>query len=240
MAIKEPLSGFGCALAGLRLVLKPELRHFVLIPFLINLLVFSGLIWLGLTQFEGLMGWLLPAEGWFSYLRWLLWPLFALAAVLIVFYSFTAFANLIAAPFNALLAEKVEIHLTGRRPPQNGPLWKEALPSLLSELRKMLYFLLRAIPLLILFLIPGVNLAAPFLWLLFNAWFLALEYGGYPMGNHGIRFSDQLRRLKAQRLNSLGFGAGVTLLMLIPLLNFLAMPAAVAGATLLWVRSERD
>lgn len=117
-------------------------------------------------------------------------------------------------------------------------MWREILPSLLSELRKLFYFLLRAVPLLILFLIPGINLAAPFLWLLFNAWFLALEYGDYPMGNHGIRFGDQHRWLKARRLTSLGFGAGVTLLMLIPLLNFLAMPAAVAGATLLWVKSK--
>jgi len=238
MSLKQSFSGFGCVLDGLRLVLRPELRHFVAIPFLINLLVFSGLVWLGLDQFEGFMDWILPPQGWLSYLRWLLWPLFALAAVLIVFYTFTAFANLIAAPFNALLAEKVEILLTGRRPPQTGPLWKDVLPSVFSELRKTLYFLLRAIPLLILFLIPGINLAAPFLWLLFNAWFLALEYGDYPMGNHGIRFGDQLLRLKTRRLASLGFGGGVTLLMLIPLLNFLAMPAAVAGATLFWIKSR--
>ena len=31
-------------------------------------------------------------------------------------------------------------------------------------------------------------------------------------------------------------GSGLTLLMLVPVLNFLAMPAAVAGATALWVK----
>jgi CysZ protein len=36
------------------------------------------------------------------------------------------------------------------------------------------------------------------------------------------------------RLTALGFGGGVTLLMMIPLLNFAAMPAAVVGATRLW------
>ena len=41
--------------------------------------------------------------------------------------------------------------------------------------------------------------------------------------------------MKPKRLTALGFGGGVMLMMLIPGLNFLAMPAAVAGATALWV-----
>jgi CysZ protein len=113
-------------------------------------------------------------------------------------------------------------------------LLRDFLPAILSELRKLLYFVLRAVPLLILFLIPGINIAAPFLWLAFNAWYLALEYGDYPMGNHGILFKDQHTRLKRVRLNALGFGTGLLVLMAIPGLNFLAMPAGVAGATVLW------
>jgi CysZ protein len=69
---------------------------------------------------------------------------------------------------------------------------KDLVPALLSELRKMSYFLLRAIPLLILFIIPGVNLVAPFLWIAFSAWFLALEYGDYPMANHGLAFRPNI------------------------------------------------
>jgi len=33
---------------------------------------------------------------------------------------------------------------------------------------------------------------------------------------------------------ALGFGSGVTVLTMIPVLNFVAMPAAVIGGTLLW------
>ena len=85
-------------------------------------------------------------------------------------------------------------------------LMKEILPSLLSEGRKTIYFLLRALPLLILFLIPGVNLVAPFLWMAFSAWFLALEYGDYPMANHGLLFKEQHRRLKQARFTALDKG----------------------------------
>lgn len=229
------LSGASYAGKGLRLIFRPGLRRFVLVPLVVNVVVFSGLIWLGVSQFEGLLDGLLPETGWLSFLRWVLWPLFVLALVVVIFYTFTVVANLIAAPFNGLLAERVEHLLTGRTPDGGfGSLWQELIPALRSELRKLAYFLARAIPLLILFVIPGLNLLAPVLWLLFNAWFLAVEYADFPMGNHGLGFREQHARLKKVRLPALGFGAGITLVMLVPGLNFLAMPAGVAGATAWW------
>ncbi|MES9859820.1 MAG: sulfate transporter CysZ [Candidatus Thiodiazotropha sp. LLP2] len=234
----NPVSGASYLLRGVGLLSKPGIRPFVMIPLLINVLVFSLLIWLGIDQFDQLMNRFLPDdESWLAWLRWLLWPLFAIAILLMVFYTFTVIANLIAAPFNGLLAEKVELYLGGELPTQTSgakQLMKDVLPSLLSELRKLFYFLLRAIPLLILFIIPVVNVAAPFLWLLFSAWFLALEYGDYPMANHNLTFKQQHQRLKKARMTSLAFGGGLTAMMMVPLLNFVAMPAAVAGATLFW------
>jgi CysZ protein len=236
----NPVLGFGYLIDGLKLLLKPGLKRYLLMPLLINILIFTLIGWIAIGQFEVFMDWLLPESSWWSFLRWLLWPLFALSGVLITFYTFTAVANLIAAPFNALLAERVEILLTGERPPQsNENLAATVVPAILSELKKLSYFLLRAIPLLLLFVIPVVNIAAPVLWLLFSAWFLALEYGDFPMGNHGMTFSEQHQRLKQQRLTALGFGGGVTLLMMIPIVNFAAMPAAVAGATVHWCRTRK-
>ena len=43
------------------------------------------------------------------------------------------------------------------------------------------------------------------------------------------------RRLAQRRGISLGFGGGVMIMTSIPVVNFFAMPVAVAGATLLWV-----
>ena len=59
-------------------------------------------------------------------------------------------------------------------------------------------------------------------------------HADYPMANNNLDFKAQHARLKASRLTSLGFGGGTTLLMMVPVLNFLAMPAAVAGATVYW------
>jgi CysZ protein len=160
------------------------------------------------------------------------------ALLVLVFYSFGLVANLITAPFNALLAEKVELHLTGRPLDQGGGLAKamrELVPSLFDELRKVLYALLWAIPFAGLFLIPGVNLAAPILWFLYTAWMLALQYVDYPMGNHGLQFRAMRVGLRHRRLLGLSFGAATAGMTLVPVLNFIVMPSAVAGATALWV-----
>ena len=238
-----PASGLGYLLRGVRLLARPGLRRFVVVPLLVNVLVFSGAIWAGVAAFEGFVTWMeARVPSWLQWLEWLLWPLFVLTLLVLVFYSFGLVANLIAAPFNALLAEKVELHLTGRPLSEGGGFAKamrELVPTLVDEVRKVLYSLLWAVPFLILFLIPGVNLAAPVLWFLYTAWMLALQYVDYPMGNHGFKFSAMRSGLRKRRLLGLGFGAAAAGMTLVPVLNFIVMPSAVAGATALWVGELR-
>jgi CysZ protein len=240
----NPLPGPAYLLRGLRLITRPGLRRFVAIPLAINVALFALAIWWGYGQLETGMAWLeghLPE--WLAWLEWVLVPLFVVTALLIVFFGFTAVANLVGAPFNGLLAEKVEEHLTGAVPEAGGG-WKkalaEALPSIWDEVKKVLYFIVWAIPFLLLFLVPGVNAVAPFLWMAFSAWMLAVEYADAPMGNHDLKGREMRRRLGKRRFTALGFGGAVMVMTAIPVLNFLVMPAAVAGATALWVDHLKD
>jgi CysZ protein len=241
----NPILGTRYLAEGFSLVLQPGLRLFVLLPLLVNTLLLGLMVWLGAGYFEQLMDRFLPDSSWLNWLRWLLWPLFAISLALLLFYSFTSLANLIAAPFNSLLSEKVVQRLTAETADdsQTGIDWRQLLRDIPrdigSELRKILYFLTRAVPLLILFLIPGLNLLAPFVWLAFTAWYLALEYMDYPLANQGVRFREQHQILKQGRMLMLGFGGSATLLMMVPVLNLAAMPIAVAGASALWVREIR-
>ena len=236
-------SGMHYLFEGLRLIRQPGLRRYVAIPLLVSSVFFTAAAF-GLSYWlEILINLLLGyLPGWLDWLRYLLWPLFAIAGVLIIFYSFSIMTNLIAAPFNGMLAEAVEKHLSGQPIETGGwqALAKDIVPSLLSELRKLLYFALRALPLGLLFLIPGVNLVAPFLWALFSAWMLVIEYIDYPMANHLLHFSTQRKLLRSRRFLAYGFGGGSLLLTMIPLLNFLAMPVSVAGATAMWVGELKD
>lgn len=237
--IQRPFVGATYLPRGLALIFRPGLRRFVAIPLAINVAVFALLFSLAAGEFSALVDYLTPQlPQWLVWLAWLLWALFAMTAAVLIFFTFSVVANLIAAPFNGLLAEAVERHLTGQAPPGSTSIkaaLKEAPAAIFDEVRKLGYFVKWALPLLILFLIPGINLIAPILWTLFSAWMLAVEYGDYPMGNHGLTGAEQRQRLNGNSLMALGFG-GVTLLAtMIPIFNFLVMPAAVAGATAMWV-----
>lgn len=233
------MKGAGYALTGLRWLPKSGLRRFVALPLLINIVLFGAGIWWTYGQFEYfdqvLQGWL---PTWLDWLHWLIWPIFALTVLIALFYSFSVVANLLAAPFNSLLAEQVErLAQPGNTPrPATDLNWKELILSPLAALNRLLYFIGWAIPLLLLSFVPVVNVAAPVLWVLFSAWMLALEYADYPLANRGLSFRNQRRLLRQHWPLTLGFGGIVLLLTLIPIVNFLAMPAAVIGATLMWAR----
>jgi CysZ protein len=235
------IKGFLLPFQGLRLIAQPGLRRFVLVPLLLNIAVFIGLAYLAGTYFDHFMDRWLPQQAWLEFLRWLLWILFAAVYAVAVFYSFTLIANLIGAPFNAVLAARVEERLTGRLPADaQASLLKSVGPAIGGEIGKILYFLSRALPLLVLFLVPGLNVLVSVAWLAFGFWFLAIEYADYPMGNHDLRPRQQRVRLGQAKLASLAFGAGVTVLMLIPFVQLAAMPAAVAAATRFWVEDLAD
>ena len=229
------------ALTGLKLITKPGIRRYVLVPFVLNVMTFvAGFAVLG-WSIDYALDHLLP--GWLDWLRWLLWPLFVFCALAILFFCFSVVANIISSPFNGFLAQAVERHLTGKRDetPFSYPgLARELWSALCSELRKMLYFVAWALPCLILFIIPGINVIAAPVWFLFGAWMLAVEYVDCPLGNHGQPFPEVKRRLRQRRKLALGFGSAVMGLTMFPILNFIAMPVGVAGATALYVDRIQD
>lgn len=237
--IHDFTKGFFFLFQGFTIMLQKGIRGFVVIPLIINVVIFSGAVWLAYTQYkqliESLLGWL---PSWLSWIEWILLPFFALLIMLVIYYSFSIIANFIAAPFNALLSEKVELKLRGgmSEKASSTTFIRNITKSLGSEVGKVVY-MLKWIPLLLLItFIPGVNLVAPLAWLIYGAWMYSLQYVDYPMGNHNLFMKDELVILRKNRGWSLGFGLAVTLVTIIPVVNFLAMPAAVCGATALWVK----
>jgi CysZ protein len=237
--MSNPVSGFHYFFEGAKLLLQPKIRRFVVLPLVLNTMLFVGAIWLSASQFGAASDWLVAhMPDWMQWLSWLLNIIAIVIAALIVFFTFSIMANLVAAPFNGLLAEAVYFKLTGTKPPEQSDetnFWEQILPAFKNELTKLRVFALWSIPCLLLFVIPVVNVAAPFIWFALSAWMLALEYLDYPMGNHAMTFTEQRALLAKHRFLTLGFGSAISLATLIPVANFLVMPSAVAGATKLWV-----
>lgn len=236
---KDFIAGTRYLLLGFKLIQQPGIRRFVIIPLLINTLVFTSAIWFGVVQFENLLDWILPEGGrwWVDIILGILWLLFGIIVMLILVFTFTLIANLIAAPFNGFLSEKVESHLSVSAKSDSSMLdiLKTLPAAVLSEIRKLFYFLLWAILLLIISFIPVVSIVSPALWAVFSSWMLSLEYIAYPMENHGIFFKEARSSIRTRRSLSMGFGAAAVIMTLIPVINFLVMPSAVAGATAMYV-----
>lgn len=233
----NPLRGALYFLRGVKLLTQPGVRKFVLVPLTINIGLFVLAIGFGIDYFQTFLDWLIQkTPQWLQWLVSALWLVFVISALVVVFYTFTLVANFISAPFNGFLSAAVEAHVKGHAPQDShSGIWREVVASIGGETRKLGYLASRALPLLILFLIPGINLAAPFIWMIFGAWLLALEYADFPMGNHGIRWSGVREHLKEKRLTAIGFGGVVLLATAIPVVNFIVVPAAVIGATLMWI-----
>lgn len=237
--LNNPLYAALCLWQGLLLLRKPQLRRYILIPIAINLLLFGGAFGLAAYFFADFLTWLIPQ--WLGWLHWLLWPLFGAVFILITFFSFTLAANLLASPFYDRLAERAEAMIIGSRPKPEEEKWLRAAGrEMTAELSRLAYFLIRIVPLGILSLIPAINLIAPFLWLVFNAWFLAIEYSTYYLANHGLRFPQQRKILSKAKFGAITMGGLIALGIAVPVLNVLVPPAAVVGATLYFVNARRQ
>jgi len=247
---KNPVAAAGYLLKAVPLATKPGIKRFVIIPLAINIMVFVLALWAGIHYFSIFMNDMLDFSGlwdWVAaileFIRPLLWVVFFAAYLIIVFYGFSILANIIAAPFNSLLAEATEKYLSGQPLNDQGgimALLKDVPPLIWMEIRKLIYFLLRAIPLLLLFIIPFTAPIAPIIWFLFSAWMMSLQYMDYPMGNHRINFAEQKLKQKQKRMFSLGYGSVVLGATMLPIINFVIIPLAVIAATQIWVEHYKE
>ena len=168
--ISQILKGISHVRDGFKLIKLRGVKRYVAIPALINIILFTGAIWYGYLKFDKLLEQKLP--NWLDWLEFLIWPIFFVAALVIVFFAFTLVANVFAAPFNGVLSQKIEDKtssektFTGKTTDSDSSinyleLLHGARIGISNEFRKLFYIAIRAIPLLLIWLIPGVNLFAP-------------------------------------------------------------------------------
>lgn len=231
--------GIRAFLDGSQAARAPGLGRYIWLPAAVSLVV----IGVGLSVTFGYIGefsaWLTgQLPGWLDFLSLILAPLLYLLGVLLGTWLFGFLAVLIAGPFLGDLSIAVERRAFGSGPEQPPSLWAGAVSAIGRELRKMAYYLPRLLLVFLLTLIPLVNAVAPLLWFGFGAWTLAVQFCDYPTENRGRPFRDTVGLLQRHRAAALGYGACATLALAVPLLNFLLIPVAVAGGTLLWRRLQ--
>ncbi|WP_028865329.1 sulfate transporter CysZ [Psychromonas aquimarina] len=237
--VKQPLSGIGYLLKGMKLLSHPKLRLFVLIPLLINILIFAGAFWFLFTSvMDWIDGYIAALPDFLSWLSYLFWPILVISILFAFSFIFSTAANIIAAPFNGLLAEKTENLLTNERLNDDGftDLLKDLPRIFKREMQKLGYFLPRMLLCFALYFIPVFGqTVAPFIWFIFAGWMMAVQYADFPFDNHKIPFKTMKSALSRRLGKNLTFGMLVSFFTTIPVVNFVIMPVAVCGATAFWV-----
>jgi CysZ protein len=242
-----PLAGAADVIRGIRLFLRtPGVRLLGILPVLLAALVVLVLLGLLLVYLDELADLLTPfADRWDENSRTLvrvgagLALLLASLAVLVV--AFTVIAQIVGQPFYERISDRIE-HQLGAPPAGTDAPWWRSFPRASLESALLLAMTLGcSAPLFVLGLFPVLGqTAVPVLQALVAGFFLAVELLAIPLERRGLRLAGRLAFVWRHRAQTLGFGVTAFLLFLVPLMNVLAMPGAVVGATLLVRRLSGD
>lgn len=218
---------------------RPAQWLFGLIPAVVALALFAGLLtWLGF-QVDDLVRWMTPfADGWAAGARDALRVFAGIAvfgaALFVSLLAFTAVTLVIGEPFYEALAVRVEESAGGAPPEPDEPLWR----GIGRSVRDALVLGAAAVAFGVLFFALGFvpvigQTVVPVLALVVSGYFLTGELTGIAMERRGLRRKERFALLRSRRTSVLGFGTATAALFLIPLGAVLFMPGAVAGATLM-------
>lgn len=150
-------------------------------------------------------------------------------------------ANVASAPFLDALSQRVERVIAGEAVGDGelgfSAIFADAGRTISNEVQRLLLFVgfwlvisLGGV------LIPGGQLLAPPLLMLFTAVFLPLDYAGHAMDRRRISFARRRQWVSQNFATMLGFGSMALGISLVPGLNLLLLPTMVVAGTLLVLR----
>lgn len=219
---------------GVQALLTKGLKRFVLLPLLFNFMLFTGLFFvINHFLFPYTVEYINQLPTWLHFLHDVLFVFFFISFFLLSLSMFTILFNVIAAPFNGLLAEKAQVLLFRSSIPSLS-FADVAWRSIKRQGQFLAYYFPRFIGMCCLFFVPFVQPIYPLLWFIFNAWMLSMQYQDFVMDNNLVAFQPMKEKLQQKKWLALGFGSLINLTSFIPILNIIIMPAAVVGAVILY------
>lgn len=213
-----------------------NLWRYAALPALVHLALFTGAAALALTLADdALARWIWAEPSGALTLGWyVVYALALIAGLVLAYVAALLVGGVVVSPLNDRLSERTEQVLTGGVRNSDEPLWRVTLRSVASTAFITTLYGVLLVPVLLLNVVPGVgSAAATVLGFTLSAFFLAWEYADICLARHGLGLRRKLRILRRRPALTFGFGAGATLLLWMPLLNVLVMPAAVTGGTAL-------
>jgi CysZ protein len=210
--------------SGMRtLVRNSSLLSLSLIPMLLTLALLMGLIFGTALTVGQLIGAAVRVE-----IRIVAQVLILLLTLLIAYFLYLPVARVLLAPFAEALSRRTYAIDMGRTISQNNQGWARAM---LEGLKLVIFQAAVAVAALALGLaFPPVGAPAGVAVAIF---LVGLDFFDIPLSTRGLRLRKKLGVIWRNKSLALGFGAAAYLMLLIPVINMLALPVGVVGATLL-------
>jgi CysZ protein len=223
--------GFLAPFRGGAYIARHRLWHYLILPVLVNLALGLGALWAASRYWraEGFVGEQLvkaPAVGWL-----ILIVLTIVSGVVL----FLVAQPVVTAVFSDHLSERVERQIRGAAP--KAPFFSSTGRALAHGLLKLvLYGLAMLIGVVLSVWTAGIG---ALVGVALGALFLAYDGFDYPLSRRSASFGRKWAYLATHPGQTIGFGLGATVLYLIPLAMFVAPAFVAAGATQVFLESER-
>jgi CysZ protein len=237
-------SGVGLLLRGLKIYgSNPGLMILGLIPAVIAFLLLTALVVTIVVFIDTEARWVTWfADDWSADARTAVRDLATVGiigvSVLLAILLYTAVTLAIGEPFYEKIAERVDDSCGGVANPVDTPWYVDIWRGVKDSARLVVLSAVLGVALFLGGLIPLVGqTVVPVLGALVGGWIIAVELTGMAFARRGMYLRQRRQVLRRNRSLALGFGTTAFLTFLVPGLNILLMPAAVAGATLLTRRS---
>ncbi len=204
------------------------------LPFLVTLALYILAFYMFLHHADDLlhMAWNPESAESSELVGWLHWAymhvvksIFYLIVLVIMFYTFIVFSNILASPVYDYISTKYErIYcqdaLKGPAPPSG----KRMLTVMKEEVKKALLMLMIPLPLLF---VPVVGTLLSFV---VAAIFIAWDYTDFSLSRNCPLLKDRMKAVWQHKMTLFGFGCPL----LVPFLGLLLMPFAILGSTKLY------
>jgi len=227
------LQGAFKLLAGLRLMLGESSLRAVLWRMLGLLAVLMLVLMIGVFSLADYVAhlWLPDGDAWYLVVfSWLVWVLAVALAGLSGVLGFTVLGSAAIAPWLDVLAVRAEALRGHVSEENNSAWWQQCGVSLSNSVRPLLGLLAWGCAALAVFWIPVIGqLLGTAIWTYAGIHFLCFELMDTTATRQHMNFPARKTAIKERRFFWLGFGGLAMLLMLIPLLNLLVIPAAVVA-----------
>ncbi|MXQ68044.1 hypothetical protein GQ466_28915 [Actinomadura rayongensis] len=237
---RDLFTGIGYLVRGIGWTARrPGQWLFGLIPALIVLVVYVAALTALAFNLDDLASWVTPfADGWSSGARDTARVVAGIAifgaALFVAILLFTALTLLVGDPFYEKIAERVEDSAGGAPPEPDVPLGVQIVRAIRDGLLLGVIALAFGLVFFVCGFLPVVGqTVVPVVAAFVSGWFLTAELTSIALERRGLLRRERFARLRANRGLTLGFGVATFVVFLIPLGAVVAMPGAVAGATLL-------